>query len=38
MADDKSLVDKVEKKKLSTKNIEQIVKEYNEFKKANGSI
>ena len=38
MADDKSLVEKVEKKKLSTKNIEQIVKEYNEFKKANGSI
>ncbi len=37
MSDDKTLVDKVEKKKLSTKNIEQIVKEYNEFKKSNGA-
>lgn len=35
MPDDKALVEKVEKKKLSTKNIEQIVKEYNEFKLAN---
>ncbi len=35
MSDDKALVDKVEKKKLSTKNIEQIVKEYNEFKNSN---
>ncbi|WP_379965029.1 hypothetical protein [Epilithonimonas sp. UC225_85] len=35
MSDDKALVDKVEKKKLSTKNIEQIVKEYNEYKSAN---
>jgi|GEM_PF-5421271 len=34
MSDDQALVDKVEKKKLSTKNIEQIVKEYNEFKLA----
>jgi len=37
MLDDKALIDKVEKKKLSTKNIEQIVKEYNEFKKAKAS-
>ncbi len=37
MSDDKDLVDKVEKKKLSTKSVEQIVKEYNEFKKSNGT-
>lgn len=37
MSDDKALVDKVEKKKLSTKNIEQIVKEYNEFKSASAT-
>jgi lipopolysaccharide export LptBFGC system permease protein LptF len=32
MADDPALVKKVESKQLSTKNIEQIVKQYNEFK------
>lgn len=32
MSDDEALVKKVEAKKLSTKNIGQIVKEYNEFK------
>lgn len=37
MADDKVLVDKIENKKLSVKNIPQIVKEYNEFKKVNGA-
>lgn len=33
MADDKNLVAKVESKKYSTKNIEQIVTEYNNTKK-----
>lgn len=32
MADDSALVKKVEAKQLSTKNIEQIVKQYNDFK------
>jgi len=35
MSDDKTLVDKIESKKLSAKDIPQIVKEYNEFKAGN---
>ncbi|WDF48299.1 hypothetical protein PQ459_07420 [Chryseobacterium sp. KACC 21268] len=35
MSDDKTLVDKIESKKLSAKDIPQIVKEYNEFKASN---
>ncbi len=35
MSDDKALVVKVENKKLSVKDIPQIVREYNEFQKVN---